>query len=524
MAKSIAEIGLRASRDISADERARAKEVLRREKVAIFIVAYNAEKHLPSVIERIPGDIGPEFAEIFIIDDSSTDRTFEVANALRRKHSSLNLNVYRTPHNRGYGGNQKLGFLYCMEKSYDIVILLHGDGQYAPEYLPRVIAPFHDKNVDAVFASRMIDKAAALDGGMPFYKWIGNQILTSIENRLLGTGLSEFHTGFRAYRLTALKKIPFSHNSDQFHFDTEIIVQAVHLGWSIREVAVPTHYGDETCHVNGVQYAYNCFRSVVKYRLVNLGLYYERNYDFGLFEGPTYHFKKSAYSLHQFVLKNTRLDPGMVSIELGANRGILSNAVAKRVKHHTAVDIIEPDQCGNALPVVLDLNGEFSARLGLGKYDCCLVLDVIEHMNDPEGFLAEVFKILKKEGTLYLSTANICYLPMRISLLLGQFNYGKRGILDRTHTRLFSIRSLKKMLNHFDFKPRRVIGFAPPIVDLVSRHPLMVYLENIHAFLARVYPRFFAYNFLVEATRLDDLSDIFRQTLTPSSSASEARS
>ncbi|OFZ52118.1 MAG: hypothetical protein A2428_02540, partial [Bdellovibrionales bacterium RIFOXYC1_FULL_54_43] len=241
--------------EISEAERHRAQEVLTSQKVAVFIVAYNAEKKLEAVFDRIPAEIRDRFAEIFVIDDSSQDRTHEVAQKVKLKYPSTNIQAYRTPFNRGYGGNQKLGYLYSLEKAYDIVILLHGDGQYAPEYLPRVIAGFAD-GADAVFASRMMNKTSALKGGMPLYKWVGNQVLTFIENKFLNTSLSEFHTGFRAYRTSALRKIPFIYNSGDFHFDTEIIIQAVATGWIIREVSIPTYYGDEVCHVNGVKYAW----------------------------------------------------------------------------------------------------------------------------------------------------------------------------------------------------------------------------------------------------------------------------
>ncbi len=296
------------------------EKTLQNNKVAVFIVAYNAENFLHSVVERIPKWIISKFVEIFVIDDCSCDSTFNVALQLKKDYPGLLLNVYRTPFNRGYGGNQKLGYLYCIEKGYDYVILLHGDGQYAPEYLPIVLASFDD-TTDAVFASRMINKKMALKGGMPLYKWIGNQLLTAVQNFVMGTHLTEFHTGFRAYRVGSLKKVPFAFNSDGFHFDTEIIVQAVASGWKIKEVSIPTHYGDEKCHVAGIRYAWNCLKAVAKYHLVNWGLFYERNLDLGAFENDNYQFKKSPNSLHQAVLNKGEFCADTVSIDLGANRG-----------------------------------------------------------------------------------------------------------------------------------------------------------------------------------------------------------
>jgi glycosyltransferase involved in cell wall biosynthesis len=501
-----------AEKEITAEERQTAVELLKKCRIAIFIVAYNAERHLESVIGRIPREVIGGVAEIFIIDDSSTDKTYELANRIKKKHAHFPFNVYRTPFNRGYGGNQKLGYLYCVEKAYDIVILLHGDGQYAPEYLPRVVAAFRE-DLDAVFASRMMNKKTALQGGMPVYKWVGNQVLTWFENRMLKSNLSEFHTGFRAYKVSSLRKIPFVYNSDDFHFDTEIIVQSIASKWKIKEVSIPAYYGDQECHVNGLRYAYDCAKSVVKYNLVTLGLYYERNYDFFLFEGDNYQFKKSPYSLHQCVIRETDWSPETVSVELGANRGILSSHVAPMVKEHIAIDKFQPDRAGSSRTLALDLNSAFSERLGRERYDCCIALDVIEHLDDPDDFLREVYKLLRTGGKLQISTANVCYLPVRVSLGLGQFNYGKRGILDRTHTRLFSVRGLKKSLFQNGFKAEVVRGFPPPLTDLISNRRGMLLVEKIHAFLSRVYPKLFAYNFLVVARRMDDLADIFEKTV-----------
>lgn len=510
--KSMARINIK---DI---EYKRAVEILKKYKVAIFIVAYNAERSIESVIARIPKDLLPLFAEIVIIDDSSTDMTHSVADNIKTKYSEYmvnTINVYRTPYNRGYGGNQKLGYLYCIEKGYDIVILLHGDGQYPPEYIPCLLASFDD-TTDAVFASRMIYKKLALKGGMPIYKWIGNQILTAFENRLLQTKLSEFHTGFRAYKTSALKKLPFIFNSDDFHFDTEIIIQLVANKCGIKEVAIPTYYGEEKCHVNGLKYALDCVRSVLRFRLVNLGLLYRRNYDFGLFETDNYQFKKSDTSLHQYILRNGDFTPELSSIEFGAYRGILSSHIAERVKRHVAVDILAPDLAGKAEPMALDLNNPFSNKFPEKCFDRCVALDVIEHLNEPEKFLTEVSHLLKINGKIYISTANIAYLPLRLMLLLGQFNYGKRGILDRTHKRLFSVRSFLNLLVQYGFRVESVKGFAPPLTDLISNNKFMTVVEKMHSFFSQRFQKLFAYNFLVIATRMDNVSDIFKLTMSRS--------
>jgi 2-polyprenyl-3-methyl-5-hydroxy-6-metoxy-1,4-benzoquinol methylase len=348
---------------------------------------------------------------------------------------------------------------------------------------------------------------------MPAYKWIGNQLLTAFENRLLRTRLSEFHSGFRAYRVSSLRQIPFAFNGDGFHFDTEIIVQAVAARWKIREVAIPTHYGDEICHVNGLQYAFNCVKAAVGYRLVQKGLFYKRNYDLAGPEETAYPFKKSGHSLHQYVLTRGRFAPDMVTVELGAHRGLLSAELAGRVGEHVAVDIKRPEQAGRAQALAIDLDSDFARRLPHRSYDACVALDVIEHLDRPEAFLEQAFALLEPGGTLYVSTANVGYLLVRMSLLAGQFNYGRRGILDMTHKRLFTVGSFRRLLRQFGFRVEQVRGFPPPLTDEVSGSAAMRLLEGIHAFLSRALPRLFAFNVLVTARRLDSVQEVFGRTV-----------
>jgi glycosyltransferase involved in cell wall biosynthesis len=196
-------------------------------RVLIFIVAYNAETTIEKVLSRIPASLHCADVEVLIIDDSSGDETFRNGLRYQAANSDFKITVLRTPENQGYGGNQKLGYRYAIEHGFDIVALLHGDGQYAPEKLPMLLRPLVRGEADAVFGSRMIDPRAARAGGMPLYKWLGNQVLTAFQNRMLRTQLSEFHSGYRLYSTAALAQIPFEKNTNDFHFDSEIIVQLV---------------------------------------------------------------------------------------------------------------------------------------------------------------------------------------------------------------------------------------------------------------------------------------------------------
>ena len=234
-----------------------------KKNLLIFIVAYNAETTIKSVVFRIPKELSKKYnLEILIIDDSSKDKTFEISKKLKEfyKKQRIKIKVYYNPTNQGYGGNQKIGYHYAIKNNFDYVVLLHGDGQYAPECLPELLKSVDKKEFDVVIGSRMVNKKLALKGGMPFYKFVGNIILTTIQNFLLGTNLSEFHSGYRIYSVNSLKKIPFHFNTNDFHFDTEILIQLLTNKEKIKEISVPTFYGNEICHVYGIKYAFNVLR------------------------------------------------------------------------------------------------------------------------------------------------------------------------------------------------------------------------------------------------------------------------
>lgn len=500
-----------ASFDVDGAAVREATEILARTKVGILIVAFQHERFIESVLERIPRELRGLFAEILIIDDSSADATFDIAKSAGERMGLHNLLVLRTPYNRGYGGNQKLGYLHAIKRDLDYVILLHGDGQYAPEYLPQVVCALGNGAADAVIASRMIRRLDALRGHMPLYKWFGNQVLTAIENRMLGSSLSEFHSGYRAYKVDALRSIPFQLNSNEFHFDTEVLIQLIRTRRRIVEIPVPTFYGDEISRVSGMKYALNCVKAVTKVRLSEVGLFYEPRFDFGAHDESGYRVKTAENTLHHYIL-NRDWDPKWHVADLGANRGNVSARLARKVAHVTAADIEAPTEAGDAYAIALDLNGDFDLELGRRRYDAVLALDVIEHLDSPEDAVRKLAAILKPGGVLYASTGNIAYFVLRASLLLGQFNYGKRGILDLTHSRLFTIYSFRKLLTNGGFAVEKVRGFGPPIRDMVGEGSALRVADAASGALGRWWPRLFAFNFLVIAQKEEELEEIYERT------------
>jgi len=235
-------------------------------KIGVLIVAYNAQQTLTRVLDRIPLDFIKQIDAILVCDDASTDDTHKVGLSYQSK-SQLPLTIVRHEINLGYGGNQKTGYQWALEKNLDLVVLLHGDGQYAPEYLPQMVEPIVSGRADVVFGSRMITQGGARQGGMPLYKFVGNKILTTLQNRLAKVSLTEWHSGYRAYSVASLRKINFLKNSDYFDFDSQIILQMIGARQRIVEIEIPTFYGDEISRVNGIKYGIKILIHTLKFRL-----------------------------------------------------------------------------------------------------------------------------------------------------------------------------------------------------------------------------------------------------------------
>lgn len=201
--------------------------------------ARQAAATLRETFAEIPQDA---VDEVLLVDDSSTDETVDLARELK-------INVVWHPHQTGYGGNQKTCYLEALQRGADVVVMLHPDGQYEPELIPSMIKPIVDGEADLVMGSRLLVPGWALDAGMPKWKFVANRFLTTIQNRIMGTDLSEAHTGYRAYSRELLLTVPFLRNSLDFVFDAELLYQASHLGFRIREVPARCRYFDEMSSV-----------------------------------------------------------------------------------------------------------------------------------------------------------------------------------------------------------------------------------------------------------------------------------
>jgi glycosyltransferase involved in cell wall biosynthesis len=467
----------------------------RKSRVLVFIVAYNAEKTIREVVFRIPPHLLNTYeVDVLIIDDSSRDATFEKGHSVSKDPDlPFPVTVLFNPKNQGYGGNQKLGYHYALEQGYDFVALIHGDGQYAPECLPELLEPLRKGEAAAVFGSRMLTPSGARQGGMPLYKLVGNRILTWVENKLLRAHLSEFHSGYRIYSTKALAAIPFDRNSNDFHFDTEIIIQLLIAGLPIKELPIPTYYGDEICYVNGMKYAWNVVVAASSARLQETGLFYDRKFDCAPGNSLPYVPKFSFTSPHSLAFERVR--PASRVLDIGCAGGYMGAYLAQRKQCRVdGIDAFPIVQHGFESFHLHDLNAGLPS-LDFEKYNYVLMLDVIEHLARPEAFLEQLRSALSLNPSteVMLSTANIGFLITRLMLLIGQFNYGRRGILDLTHTRLFTFRSFERAVKQAGFDILETVGVPAPVPLAVGDNFISRALLNINKMFIGLSRGFFSY-------------------------------
>lgn len=208
-------------------------------KVAIVLPAYNAEKTLCSTYNEIPKDLADT---IILVDDASTDNTAKIA-------QDLGIETVVHTKNKGYGGNQKTCYQEALKSNADIVIMLHPDYQYTPKLIRALASMIAEADFDVILASRILG-GNALPGGMPLYKYIANRLLTAFQNLFLGSKISEYHTGYRAFSSVVLKSLPLLENSDDFIFDNQMLAQCLWNGFNIGEISCPTKYFPEASSIN----------------------------------------------------------------------------------------------------------------------------------------------------------------------------------------------------------------------------------------------------------------------------------
>jgi glycosyltransferase involved in cell wall biosynthesis len=240
--------------------------VLNNLKIVVVMPAYNAAATIEKTYNEIPFDI---VDDVILTDDASNDNTLEVAKKIGIKH------IFAHQKNKGYGGNQKTCYNAALNLNADIIIMIHPDYQYTPKLIRAMASLISEGVYDVVIGSRILGKGA-LSGGMPLYKYFFNRVLTFAQNILMGQKLSEYHSGYRAFKSTAILKTNYTKNSDDFVFDNQILAQIIYNGYEIAEITCPTRYEKDSSSINfsrSLKYGMGCMQTALLFFLAKRKIY-----------------------------------------------------------------------------------------------------------------------------------------------------------------------------------------------------------------------------------------------------------
>lgn len=467
-------------------------------RVGILVTAPESESALRATLNRIPEDFRRRIAEVIVLGEPGRAGAGPREQAQQKPPDTAPAMVVTHLGDRGHGGMRKAGYKLALERGLDIIALLPGDGHYPPEILPELVAPLERGECDAVLCSRMLGTRAVRHARMPLFKRIGNRMLARAGNSLLGTELTEFRFGYIAYRASALQEIPFSRNTDDFHFDAQIIIQLHHAGKRIVEVPSPAYYGDDAGYADGVRYARDAIRDAIEYRLTAMG--------FGTSawapRPQEYAFKDGDSSSHAVILRKLIALPSSRILDLGCSSGLFA-AHARAVGHEvTGVDCLELPGARERTDrfVKASLEHGIPGEVG-GGFDIIVAADVIEHLSRPGEVLEDMRGVLRPGGRVLLSVPNFSHWYPRARVTAGLFGYDRRGILDETHLHFFTRATLRRTVraSGFDILDEQATGLPLGVIADADGRRLHL-LRWIDGLLVRARPSLFGYQIVMTLT------------------------
>lgn len=484
-----------------------------------LIAGHNVESPLMQpFLDRLPTAVLSDYnCEVLVIDDTSNDGTFMGARDYRQSHADLPPTVLRNQSNQGYGGNQKVGYIYAIQEGFDIVALVHGDGQCAPEELPSLLAPLVEGTAEAVFGSRMLLRGAARGAGMPCTGWSATTMLSWAQKALSGARLSEWHSGYRLYRVSTPACVRYAMNSNGLGFDTEIILQLLNARARITERAIPSPYGEEICRVGALRYARDVMAASGSNAPQRHALVHQRRFDPVAVGSDPYDFKlgfPSRQSWAPGAVTKGAGDPDLVAGPRG-----LASKLAKKGCPTAVVGVVPPTQGTTGVVThAADLNEELD--LPIQEFDYDLMLDVIEQLQDPEAFLDGLRTRLDDSPRARITTTpNIALFVPCLTPLFGQLNYGQARTPDRTHTRLFTFRTLRPVIRDSGFQIQEMKQFPAPIPRAIGHSALSRALLCVNEALIRTSPGPFSYRIFLNATVTADVTDVHASNRTSAKAA-----
>jgi len=478
-------------------------------RVALFVFDCADTGTLQRVLERIPDTASAWFEEIVIVQDRAAAEQRPVPRDWLAREPA-NLRVHRLPRDAGFGGARKAAFEYALRKGFDHVVFMRGDGLHPPEELPALVRPILDEPDQMVFAYRLLRLPDAPGSWKLIPNLIAHTLATGFQNRLLGLRLRDYHSGFRLYSMRAVERMPYQLNADDHRFDMQLVIQCRVLGVPVCEVPVGPLWREYGTNAAGLLEVIRASRCAVDYRLHQLHLLRLGNYFVD--EGVRYTFKHSETGSHMQIVR--AIEPDSSVLDLGCSQGLLARPLREKGVRVTGVDIAAMSGFASELEQYFQRDLDLPLDLPFGReFDYVVVSDVIEHLRNRTQLLRRARTFLKEGGRLIISTPNISLWFYRLSLLVGRFEYGPRGVLDETHVHLFTRATFRREVEKAGFfiMNERVTALPFEIVfESTGRSRFVRSLNRVYHTLARLWPTMFAYQHILEAeiTTLDDESTV----------------
>jgi len=442
-------------------------------------------------LSRIPDEVGHWLEEVLImLGDEATEIT-EAAPELRAE-SGLDLRFHRPLRSTGPGALRKAAFEYALGKRFDQLVVMRGDTTHPPEKLPELIHLALDEPARFVIASRAMSTAGREN----------TRLRSFVPNRILGMRLQDYRASFRLYPCEALARIPFQLDSDDDRFDVEIVLQLRALGIPIHEAGL---LAPDASRVERGFDAGAC-ATAIEYRLHQL--HFTRNGRYLVDRDIHYTLKRSKTGSHVQIV--AAIEPGSRVLDLGCSNGLLARPLLEKDVRVTGVDAGPGERLSKELAEYLQHDLERPLDLPLERdFDYVVCADVIEHLKNRAQLLRGARRYLKPEGVLLISTPNIALWFYRLSLLVGRFEYGPRGVLDETHVHLYTSSTFRREVEKAGFTILRQRATSLPfevVFESTGRSRLVRAIESAYHGLARLWPSMFAYQLILEAqiTTLDE--------------------
>ena len=474
-------------------------------RVVLFLFGCRSWSHAHEVVEALPGPIDGWLDEIVVMADAGLECGSWPA--ARRARLGVDVLVHRSPRPQDRGAARKAAFEYALRRDFDLVVLFRA-GVHPPKSVPALLLPLLDDPEGLVVGSRLAPRLALRREGTSLTRRLVHLGAAVLLNRILRLSLRDYQSSLRVIPKRVLSSIPFQLDADDGRFDMQVLVQCRAAGVRLHEVPASPAWREFPSRWSGLRELVRMLAEAVDYRLHQLHLV--RRGRFLVDADVSYQLKRSPAGSHAQIVDAIR--PGSRVLDLGCSQGLLARPLRLKQVLVSGVDSRPPQGLAAELHEYFQCDLEQPLQLPTGRiFDYVVCSDVIEHLRERETLLRSVRRFLKEDGRLIISTPNIALWFYRLSLLMGRFEYGPRGVLDRTHVHLFTRATFRRAVERAGFHVLQERVTALPfelVFESTGRSRLVTALSHSYWWLARVWPSLFAYQFILEAeiTTLDEES------------------